>query len=217
MKRIIYIIFLFSVYNNINAQSTAFSHEIDVYRFIHPMVKIWGISDDGKIAYTIDGQQLQEIEFVVYDMVEHRFLCDIQVSFPISVFPRSGVAYELNEEVRLMVENNYSRQLSDFIEKTGFKNFEFDIKFMNFPIVRGDAKYPVTRSVVYGRYQEIVDTYTIKIGEEEVAQIKPEYDSGHISLCGYFINANDNSVIIVVLETSYYSQDDQYRFIRVML
>jgi hypothetical protein len=212
MRKTILIIFLFSIYNNINAQSTAFSHEIDPYRFIHPMVKVWGISDDGKIAYTIDKQQFYEIQFVVYDMVEHKFLCNVQVPFP-----RSEAAYELNEEVRLMLENNYFHLMSNFFEKRGFKNLDFDINFMNFPIVRGDTKYPVTRSVVYGRYQEIVDTYTIKIGEEEVVQIKPEYDSGHISLCGYFINTNDNSVIIVVLETSYYSHDDQYRFIRVML
>jgi hypothetical protein len=212
MKKIIYIILLTCLYNNIAAQSLKIPQETDLYYYIHPLCRIWGISDDGKIAYTVEhhehGMLWGLIDFLIYDMVEHKFICNITVNV-------SG-AYNFfddgdNKEIISILKNDFFLSVSNILKSYNIKSVDIHIAD---DFTYNGKKYNYSLKTEFGTHY--IEKYTIKINDELVAELEPIARASNVAFGGYFYNKNDNTAILIMLESGD-TTGPYFRFIRLVL
>ncbi|ULQ59296.1 hypothetical protein K7I13_12470 [Brucepastera parasyntrophica] len=185
-----------------------------IYGF--PEVRIWGWSESGTVAYSverfIEGRGGIVVSYIVFDLIEDK---------PLWILQMDSIYYEdVNEPSFLFAS------FTDEKQDTSFLYFTYDLRkqeieeafnkhgiirhyindYYKLPIQFNDRIYYCTASIVYEeepQFYDFIRSYTITVetgGKMKTVAEVEETDALSLYLCGYFISPFENRAVIITAE-----------------
>ncbi|MDR1316193.1 MAG: hypothetical protein LBK13_04890 [Spirochaetales bacterium] len=197
-----YLIIFLSILNSsllFSQELIIFPPKLELTKFLYDIkpeiagdIRIFGVSEDGKIAYSYE-RQFNEwenvVEFVLYDMANSSYVSDMAWDNS-SINKYKGTLDDI-EEMKGIIE---------WYNKYGIIYTELCIN--NFPLILNDIKYDCL--LEYGEANNNgAENYSVKITKDGASIISEErrnihYESAEI--CGYLTTPFPNRYIAVILE-----------------
>lgn len=229
MKRaLLFFGLVFSCLYSLQAQQFVLPDKINFYQVSNPEynssylncpnARIWGWSNNGKVAYSIErieeGSGSQIINFVIFDVVSDKAVFELEMDSS-DQGVRDEKLYNLFKDniLKALQAHNIIRQKSDFLRFPLAKN---DINY-NSQII--DIKYIKDTSGLYDDDTLVVSKYKISVTADGKRKIINEFVPVHgitfsASVCGYVLSPYENRILVVVEEThrGFEGSDIKYRF-----
>jgi hypothetical protein len=189
----------------------AFPPKINVFRYSKsvseqhlygfPNVRIWGWSNNGKVAYSIErgveGRGGQIINFVILDLVTDK-----------TVFQQKMDSEEHNEATDEALYNLFASAISNALKTHDIigQKTEFSL----FPFKKDNTSYDCRIiNTEYKKYEfafdKVVTKYSVEVTANEKSKIIGNLSpvntaTGHVYVCGYFLSPFQNRALVIVAE-----------------
>jgi hypothetical protein len=190
-----------------------FKHNISQYPYYLylPDARIWGWSNNGKIALSIEteiaGHGGQRIDFVIFDLISNETIFELIMSST-----DIGEFGDIEDET---LYNIFKVDISNALKMHNIINQRTD--FFQFPIIRNyivydiniiDAKYRHDPEASFRFDADVVTKYTVQVtannGKKNIGNFTPRSSlTRNMHVCGYFLSPFDeNKVLVVITEVS---------------
>ena len=214
---------IFSVHC-IQAQELKFPQKINPFQYSistsqypphAPDVRIWGWSNNGKVAYSIEreieGRGGQQIDFVIFDLIKDLVVIELKMDSE----DHDG---DTDEDLYNLYKSNILSALkaNNIIDKK--------VDFLRFPITKNNTVYNGhIIDIEYKKgaigFDNVVSRYKVSVTANNNKKIINNFnpitsETGYIYVCGYFLSPFENRVLIIVAEESwgFEGTDLYYRF-----
>ena len=181
-----------------------YSTSVSKYQFSTPDARIWGWSNNGKVAYSIEreieGRGGQQIDFVIFDLISDLVVIEIKMDSENHDGARDEVLYNL-------FKNNILNALktSNIIDEK--------VDFLRFPIARNNITYNGhIIDIEYKKgeiaFDNVVSKYKVSVTANNNRKIINSFnpirnETGYVYVCGYFLSPFENRALIIVAEESW--------------
>jgi len=169
--------------------------------FIGPgIIRIWGWSKTGKIAYSIEDvgaySGFMEVIFIIFDYVNDNTLLKIDVN---------ALDIDNDEAVAQDLFNHIKNKISDALKTHNIT--EQYAEFLPFPIKKNNTAYNINISGftsgedMWGAIP--ITGYTVSVtakGKTKIIMVNDYTRASKVYVCGYFISPFENRALIVLAE-----------------
>ncbi|MCL1813874.1 MAG: hypothetical protein FWG29_10205 [Treponema sp.] len=195
------------------AQELAFPPKINLFQYSasisqrplygFPNARIWGWSNNGKVAYSIetevDGRGGQKIDFVVFDLISDETIFELKMD-----------SFNHNDVEDEILYNLFSSDIANALRINGIISQR--IEFLPFPIRINNTVYNSQiinvehkKGDEYGFFDSLVSKYMVKVIANEKSKIIANFNpvhtlTGYAYVCGYFLSPFENRALVVVAE-----------------
>jgi hypothetical protein len=166
-----------------------------------PNARIWGWSNNGKVAYSIEteveGRGGQKIDFVVLDLISD----DIEYELKMDSFDHNDVTDEA-------LYNLFRTDISNALKKYNISGQRTE--FLRFPIRKNDMVYDsriinVEQKKNDYAFDTVVSKYAVSVtanGESKTIGtfIPVNTITAHVYVCGYVLSPFENRALVVAAE-----------------
>ncbi|MDR0312900.1 MAG: hypothetical protein LBI14_04825 [Treponema sp.] len=209
---------------NLSTQEFTFPPQINFFQYSKstgslydfPNTRIWGWSNTGKIAYSIerhiDGRGGQIINFVVLDLITDEI-----------VFQLNMDSFDHNDATDEALYDFYRATISNAFETHDIIGQRTD--FLQFPIRKNNMVYNSQiinveqKEDEYGFFENLVAKYTVEVTADNKKKIIGIFEpvsrmTSDVYVCGYVLSPFENRALIVVAEEFFAFEGNEvtYRF-----
>jgi len=198
--------------------SQAYFHEL-------PYARIWGWSDEGKVAYSVDRSNLtgQIIDFIILDLVTNNNVFELRMA-------------QYNHHYTIRDEALYIFYATDILSALRIHNIINErTDFLPFPLRANSIEYNIQIIVEYQKDQmdlgrddvDVVSRYMVAITANDRRKIIANFDAlsnvfisvFNVYVAGYFLSPFEGKVLVVVAERFWVHSmfELRYRFIGLNL
>ena len=181
-----------------------------------PGARIWGWSNNGKIAYSIeraiDGRGGQIIDFVVLDLITDKTVFELKMDS----FDHNEVANETLYTIYKTEILNAQRVYGIVPEGTQFLPFPFTRNNKEFKAHIIDVEY---KDDEHGFFEKIVSGYKVSVSAKEKSKIVSTFVplrsvTNNVYVCGYVLSPFENRIMAVIAEEAWVHEGTEmfYRF-----
>ena len=192
-------------------------------RYFHefPHARIWGWSDEGKVAYSVDRSTLagQIIDFVILDLVTNNNVFELRMA-------QYRHHYTIRDEA---LYSFYATDILDALRLHNIINERTD--FLPFPFRANSIEYNVQLIVEYQKDQmdmgrddvDVVSRYMVAVTANDRRKIIANFDAlsnvfisvFSVYVAGYFLSPFESRVLVVIAERFWMHSmwELRYRFI----
>ena len=220
--------FLFFFLHNLQAQELVFPPKINLFQYSRPVsqslygfpeARIWGWSNNGKIAYSIetevDGRGGQKIDFVILDLVTDKTLYELKMD-----------SFDHGEDNGVTGEALYGLYRTVIINALNTHNIiRGAAAFLPFPLVKNNTTYNAQianidyKSDEYGFFDRVVSKYNVTVAANGKTKtigifLPVRGVTGRVYMCGYFLSPFENRVMAAAAEEAWGFEGTEliYRF-----
>ena len=203
--------FIFLSVQFLSAQQLSFPPKINFFQYSSsvsglplygfPNARIWGWSNNGKVAYSIEteveGRGGQRINFVVLDLISD----DIDFELKLDSFDHG----DLTDEA---LYNLFKTDISNALRKYSISGQRTD--FLRFPIRKNDMVYEsriinVEQKKNDYAFDNVVSKYTVSVTangkSKTIGTFSPVNTiTGYVYVCGYILSPFENRALVVLAE-----------------
>jgi hypothetical protein len=195
----------------LQAQQLALPEKIDFFRYSVPVsyhlygfpdTRIWGWSNNGKVAYSIESEDIakggQTIEFVIIDIISDMVVFELKID-----------SFDHGEVEGETLYNLFGVSISNALQENGIVRQRTD--FLRFPIIKNDTVYTCEiidreyRRDNYNFFDNNVSKYKVTVTANCRRKIINEFIpvneiTRNIYVCGYILSPYENRALVVIAE-----------------
>ena len=227
--RLPFFCFLFFFLHYLQAQELVFPPKINLFQHSRPVsqgqlygfpdARIWGWSNNGKVAYSIEtaveGRGGQVIDFVILDTITDKALFELRMD-----------SFDHGEDDDATGEALYRLYRADILNALNTHNIiQGAAVFFPFPINRNNTAYNANiagieyKSDEYGFFDRVVTKYNVTVTANNKTKTISVFTpvrsvTANVYICGYFLSPFENRALVVTAEEAWVFEGTElfYRF-----
>jgi len=214
--KVLSFIFYFFLVNVLWAQNLVLPTKVDLFQYSasiseydlteKPVVRIWGWSRDGKIAYSLESvgsfTGILTGSFIIFDTITDMIVVELE---------QIAEDYISSED---LYNNAYLTDISNEMKKNNIVTGQ-KYDFLRFPISKNNLVYDCQiTDIAFGDHEygffnnKFVSNYNVLVTANGKRKVIGNYVSsgpgpGTVYICGYFLSPFEERALVIVAEESY--------------
>jgi hypothetical protein len=206
-------------------QELALPPQINLFQYVSqsspyafPNARIWGWSNNGKVAYSIGqetgGRGGKIVDFVVFDLVSDKAVFELKMDS----FNHDDVDDYVEDEA---LHNLYEVRILNALKTHNI--IVQTTEFSQLPIRKNNMVYnsqiinAVHKEDEYGFFENLVTKYTVEVTADDKKKIIGNFEplvgmTGNVYVCGYILSPFENRALIVLAEEARGYEGNELRY-----